>query len=68
MHQPSLDDIRLFVAIVQSGSLTEASHLTGVPISRLSRRLTELESTLGTQLVNRGKKGISLNELGEHFF
>ncbi len=68
MNSPSLDDIRLFVAVVQAGSLTGASELTGVPISRLSRRLTELESTLGTQLLNRGKKGVSLNELGENFF
>lgn len=68
MNTVSLDDIRLFVSVVQSGSLTAASDLTGIPISRLSRRLTELETALGTQLLNRGKKGVSLNELGEHFF
>ena len=68
MSQVSLDDIRLFVSVVQAGSLSAASDLTGVPASRLSRRLTQLEKTLGTQLLNRGKKGVSLNELGEHFF
>ena len=68
MSQVSLDDIRLFVSVVQAGSLSAASDLTGVPASRLSRRLTQLEKTLGTQLINRGKKGVSLNELGEHFF
>ncbi len=68
MHNINLDDIRLFVAVVQAGSLSRASELTGVPTSRLSRRLTELESSLGTQLINRGKKGVSLNELGERFF
>lgn len=68
MNHISLDDMRLFVAVVQSGSLTAAGELTGIPISRLSRRLTELETGLGTQLLNRGKKGVSLNELGEQFF
>ena len=68
MSQISLDDIRLFVSVVQAGSLSAASDLTGVPASRLSRRLTQLENSLGTQLLNRGKKGVSLNELGEHFF
>lgn len=68
MSQISLDDIRLFVSVVQAGSLSAASDLTGVPASRLSRRLTQLENSLGTQLINRGKKGVSLNELGEHFF
>lgn len=68
MSRISLDDIRLFVSVVQAGSLSAASDLTGVPASRLSRRLTQLENSLGTQLINRGKKGVSLNELGEHFF
>lgn len=68
MNQISLDDMRLFVAVVQSGSLTTASDLTGVPISRLSRRVTALEKALGTQLLNRGKKGVSLHELGETFY
>lgn len=68
MEQTSLDDIRLFVAVVQAGSLSQASALTGIPVSRLSRRLTQLEQSLGTQLINRGKKGVSLNELGERFF
>ncbi len=68
MTTPSLDDIRLFVAVVQAGSLSAAADLTGIPVSRLSRRLTQLEKTLGTQLVNRGKKGVSLNDLGERFF
>lgn len=68
MNQPSLDDIRLFVSVVQAGSLSQAAQLTGVDVSRLSRRLTQLENALGTQLINRGKKGISTNELGEQFF
>ncbi|OOS25640.1 LysR family transcriptional regulator [Moraxella pluranimalium] len=68
MNTVSLDDIRLFVAVVQAGSLSSASDLTGIPVSRLSRRLTQLEKTLGTQLLNRGKKGVSLNDLGERFF
>lgn len=68
MNTVSLDDIRLFVAVVQAGSLSSASDLTGIPVSRLSRRLTQLEKTLGTQLLNRGKKGVSLNDLGDRFF
>lgn len=43
MNTVSLDDIRLFVAVVQAGSLSSASDLTGIPVSRLSRRLTQLE-------------------------
>lgn len=68
MEQISLDDMRLFVAVVQAGSLSHASDLTKIPVSKLSRRLTRLEQELGTKLLHRGKKGVRLNEVGERFF
>lgn len=68
MENISLDDMRLFVAVVQAGSLSHAQELTNVPVSKLSRRLTRLELALGTKLMSRGKKGITLNEVGERFF
>lgn len=68
MEQISLDDMRLFVAVVQAGSLSHAQELTQIPVSKLSRRLTRLEQSLGTKLLDRGKKGVTLNEVGERFF
>lgn len=68
MEKVSLDDMRLFVSVVQAGSLHLASELTGVPISRLSRRMTQLEQALGSKLMDRGKKGVTLNDLGQPFF
>lgn len=68
MQNIDLNDIRLFVAVVQAGSLTKASELLAIPKSRLSRRLTELENALGTSLLDRGKRGVSLNEIGMTFF
>ncbi len=67
MEKVSLDDMRLFVSVVQAGSLHLASELTGVPISRLSRRMTQLEQALGSKLMDRGKKGVTLNDLGQLF-
>ncbi|MDG6895348.1 LysR family transcriptional regulator [Volucribacter amazonae] len=63
-----LNDIRLFVGVVQAGSLSQAEILLNIPKSRLSRRLTQLEQSLGICLMERGKKGIMLNELGSQFF
>ena len=68
MDKVSLDDIRWFVVVAQAGSLSRAAELTGIPVSRLSRRLTELEQALGTKLMDRGKKGVRLNPMGERFF
>lgn len=62
-----LNDIKLFVSVVQAGSLTRASELLDIPKSHISRHLTELENSLGTTLMDRGRRGIVLNELGLRF-
>lgn len=68
MNNVDLNDMKLFVSVVQAGSLTKAADLLNIPKSRLSRRLTGLENALGTTLLDRGKRGVTLNELGSHFF
>lgn len=68
MNHIDLNDIKLFVSTIQAGSLSRAAELMNIPKSRLSRRLTELEKALGTTLVDRGRKGIVLNELGKRFY
>lgn len=62
-----LNDMRLFVSVVQAGSLTRAAELLNIPKSHISRHLTELETSLGTTLMDRGRRGIVLNELGMRF-
>lgn len=64
----SLDDLNLFMRIVQSGSLTKASELLSVPLSTLSRRLTQLESAVGGRLLNRSPRTISLTSLGQLYY
>lgn len=63
-----LNNMKLFVSVVQAGSLTRASELLCLPKSYLSRHLTELEESLGTVLMDRGRKGIILNEAGKRFY
>ncbi|MCP2041553.1 DNA-binding transcriptional LysR family regulator [Neisseria sp. HSC-16F19] len=68
MGNIDLNDIRLFVAVVQAGSLNKAAELMNVPKSRLSRRLDRLEADLGTRLMDRSKRGVLLNEAGRQFY
>lgn len=68
MNNIDLNDIRLFVTVVQAGSLTKAANLLNMPKSYLSRHLTRLEQDLGTTLMDRSRQGILLNELGERFY
>ncbi len=68
MGNVDLNDIRLFVAVVQAGSFSKAADLANIPKSRLSRRISRLEADLGTALMDRSKRGVLLNEVGEQFY
>lgn len=58
----------LFVAVVEAGSLSEAARRLNVAKSNLSRGLTQLEKTLGTQLVYRNTRNFQPTEAGRHLY
>lgn len=59
---------KLFLAVVQAGSLSSASEKTGVPISTLSRKMNELEQGLRVQLLDRTSQGVKPTYKGQQFF
>ena len=63
-NHPSLDDLSLFLAVANSGSLSEASRLTGTPLPTVSRRISKLQADLDKTLFLRGKNGFSLTPEG----
>jgi DNA-binding transcriptional LysR family regulator len=60
----TVDDLLLLVAVIEAGSFSGASRRTGIPKSRLSRRISELEAQLGVDLLNRGSRRFSATEAG----
>jgi DNA-binding transcriptional LysR family regulator len=62
-----LDAIVAFIAIVDAGSISGAARAQGRPKSLLSERLAELERELGTRLIQRTTRNLSLTEDGETF-
>lgn len=62
------NDLSYFVHVVDHGGFTPASRATGVPKSRLSRRVAELEQRLGVQLLRRTTRSISVTEVGQRFY
>jgi len=63
----SWDDVRLFLAIAEHGSLTEASRRLRVGQPTVSRRLAELEESLGYPLFDRSVEGTTLTSQGERW-
>lgn len=64
MHIP-WEDVRLFLAVCESGSLSAASKRLQITQPTVSRRLAELESALGEPLFVRSAQGIALTSFGE---
>ena len=56
-----------FAEVVDSGGFAAAGRTLGIPKSKLSRRVAELEKRLGVRLLQRTTRKLSLTEAGELF-
>lgn len=56
---------RYFLAVVRTGSISEAAELVHVAPSAVSRQVAKLEETLGCALFERQARGMVLTEAGE---
>lgn len=59
------DDVRFFLAVARSGSLSAAARALGVGHVTVGRRITVLEKRLGVTLLNRTPDGFSITSAGE---
>ena len=62
-----LNDVAVFVQVVRCGSFAEASRRLGVPPNTLSRRVQQLEAHLGTRLMQRSTRHLTLTSAGQVF-
>ena len=62
------DELQVFVAVIQSGSISAAAEQFGQTPSAVSRTLSKLEAKLDTTLINRTTRRMDLTEEGRFFF
>ncbi|MFC1234452.1 LysR family transcriptional regulator [Vibrio sp. F74] len=62
------DDISLFIAVVEAGSLKSASEILKVPSSTVSRRIKALEVEFGCKLLNRSSHHFEMTREGHKLF
>jgi len=60
-------DVLVFEQVVESGSFTAAGKKLGLPTSSVSRRVSRLEDTLGTRLLQRTTRQLHLTDAGRLF-
>ncbi len=60
-----LTDLRLFVAVVDAGSITHGASNAGLSLPAASERLQDMEAAGEVLLLNRGRRGVVPTEAGE---
>ncbi|EAQ11336.1 DNA-binding transcriptional LysR family regulator [Maritimibacter alkaliphilus HTCC2654] len=63
-----IDDIPVFVAVVEQGGISAAADVLGQPKSTVSTTLARLEHALGLRLVDRNSRNLRVTEEGEVFY
>ncbi|WP_175713131.1 LysR family transcriptional regulator [Burkholderia ambifaria] len=62
------ESIRIFLRVVERGSFTAASVQLDMPLSRVSRKVKQLEDDLGVQLLYRTTRRVSVTEGGRDYY
>ncbi|PHS79157.1 MAG: LysR family transcriptional regulator [Rhodospirillaceae bacterium] len=63
-----LTGMETFTAVVKAGSFTKAAERLGISKSFVSKQVSQLENTLGTRLLHRSTRKLSLTDEGEQFY
>lgn len=62
------NDLAFFVHVVDHKGFAAAGRALGVPKSKLSRRITELEARIGVRLLQRSTRHFSVTPMGEVYY
>jgi DNA-binding transcriptional LysR family regulator len=60
-----LNDLYYFSAVVDHGGFAAAERALGIPKSRLSRRISQLENDLGVRLLQRSTRRFAVTDVGQ---
>ena len=62
-----LDAMAVLLAVTETGSLSAASRRLGTPLATVSRKISDLEAHLKTQLLIRSSRHVSLTDAGRTY-
>ncbi len=63
-----LNDLRFFVDVIKQGGFAAAARKLGVPRSKLSRRIMQLEERLGVRLIQRSTRQFAVTDIGREYY
>lgn len=63
-----LNDLYYFAMVVDHGGFAAAERALGIPKSRLSRRISQLENELGVRLLQRSTRRFAVTDVGQSVY
>lgn len=63
-----LNEIAIYIKVVQTGSFSEAAKKLGMPKSTVSSKISSLEKRLSTTLIQRTTRKLNITPAGEAYF
>lgn len=63
----NLNEVAVFIQVVQSGSFAQAARRLGMPSNTVSRQVQQLEEHLGVRLLQRSTRKLTLTDAGRQF-
>lgn len=63
-----LNDLYYFALVVEHGGFAAAERAQGIPKSRLSRRISQLENELGVRLLQRSTRRFAVTDVGQSVY
>jgi Transcriptional regulator len=63
-----LNEIAVFVRVVQAGSFNKAALLLNMPNSTVSAKISSLEERLGVSLLHRTTRKLNITQAGQNFY
>ena len=64
MKQLEFTTLRLFAAVAEAGSLSAAAEKSNIAVAAVSKRISDLESSTGSQFFHRHARGMTLTPAG----
>jgi DNA-binding transcriptional LysR family regulator len=66
-HRADLNEVAMFAAVAEARSFTGAARKLGIPISTVSRKVSQLEDRLGITLLIRTTRHVRTTEIGDRY-
>ena len=65
MRDLDITTLRLFISVCETGNIARAGQRANIVGSAISKRLAQLEDTVGAKLLTRKRRGVEPTEAGE---